>query len=165
MNHFASQCFTKTKVNHVESESESEVDEYCLTLSSVDQSEVISVHVASDQEYSKNLFATINVGTTPVKFQLDSGAACNLIPSKFLGTEEKLTPTRKLLTMYNNTIMKPLGTCTVAVSNHKNSKMYQVEFAVVDDDQVTPILGNPTIQRMDLVRVQHQSVMAVNTEV
>ena len=29
MNHFASQCFTKTKVNLVESESESKVDEYC----------------------------------------------------------------------------------------------------------------------------------------
>ena len=43
--------------------------------------------------------------------------------------------------------------------------MYQVGFVVVDDDQLTPILGNPTIRRMDLVRVQHQNVMAVNTEV
>ena len=117
MNHFASQCFAETKVNLVESKSESEVDDYCLTLSSVDESEVISVHVASDQEYSKKLFATINVGNTPVKFQLDSGATCNLIPSKFLGTEDKLAPTRKLLTMYKNTIMKPLGTYTVAVSS------------------------------------------------
>ena len=69
MNHFATQCFTKTKVNLVESESESEVDDYCLTLSSVDESQVTSVHVASDQEYCKKLFATINVGNTPVKFQ------------------------------------------------------------------------------------------------
>ena len=61
--------------------------------------------------------------------------------------------------------MKPLGTYTAAVSNPKNSKMYQVEFVVVDNDQLTPILGNPTIQRMDLVRVQHQNVMAVNAEV
>ena len=164
MNHFAPQCFTKTKVNLVESKSESEVDEYCLTLRSVDESEIISVHVASDQEYAKKLFASFNVGNTPVKFQLDSGATCTLISSKFLGYEHKLIPTRKLLTMYNNTIMKPLGTCTVAVSNPRNSKMYQVEFVVVDDDQLTPILVNPTIQRMVFVRMQHQNVMAVNTE-
>ena len=67
--------------------------------------------------------------------------------------------------MYNNTIMKPLGTCTVAVFNPKNSKTYQIEFVVVDDDQSTPILGNPAMQQMDLVRVQHQNVMTVNTEV
>ena len=38
MNHFASQCLSKTRVNVVESESESEIDEYCLTLHSVDES-------------------------------------------------------------------------------------------------------------------------------
>ena len=43
--------------------------------------------------------------------------------------------------------------------------MYQAEFVIVDDDQLTLILGNPTIQRMDLVGVQHQNVIAVNTVV
>ena len=61
--------------------------------------------------------------------------------------------------------MKPLGTCTVAVSNPKNSKTYQIEFVAVDDDQSTQILGNPTMQQVDLVRVQHQNVLTVNTEV
>ena len=112
----------------------------------------------------KKLFVTINVKNTLVKFQLDSGATCNLIPAKFLRTEAELFPTRKLLTMYNNTIMKHLGTCTVVVSNPKNSKTYRIEFVVVDDDQSKPILGNPTIRQMDLVRVQHQNVMTVNTE-
>ena len=74
MNHFASQCLSKTRVNVVESESESEIDEYCLTLHSMDESQVVRVHVASDLEYAKKLFATINVENTPVKFQLDSGA-------------------------------------------------------------------------------------------
>ena len=61
--------------------------------------------------------------------------------------------------------MKTLGACTVAVSNPQNSKTYQVEFVVVDDDQSTPILGNQTMQQMDFIRVQHQNVMAANTEV
>ena len=83
----------------------------------------------------KKLFATINFENTPVKFQLDSGATCNFIPAKFLRAEVELFPRRKVPTMYNNTIMKPLGTCTVAVSNPKNSKTYQIEFVVVDNDQ------------------------------
>ena len=165
MNHFASQCLSKTRVNVLESENESEINEYCLTLHSVDESQVVRVHVASDLEYAKKLFATINVENTLVKFQLDSGATCNLIPAKFLRAEVELFPTRQLLTVYNNTIMKPLGTCTVAVSNPKKSKTYQIELVVVDDDQSTPILGNPTMQQMDFVRVQPQNVMTVNTEV
>ena len=59
MNHFASQSFTKTRVNVVESESEGELVEYCLTFRSVNESEVIRVDVASDLEYARTLFATI----------------------------------------------------------------------------------------------------------
>ena len=108
--------FTKTRVKVDESDSESELDEYCLTLHSVDENEV----------NAKKLFASINVGNTPVKFQLDSGATCNLISAKFLRTEVALFPTRKLLTIYKNTIMKALGTCAVAVSFRKNSKTYHL---------------------------------------
>ena len=114
MNHFASQCMAKANVNVVETEGESD-EEYCLTLDSIDESEMISVHATSDHEYSKKLFATINLGNSPVKFQLDSGATCNL------EDWNELTPTRKWLTMYNNTIMKPLGTCAMEVLNPKNS--------------------------------------------
>ena len=53
INHLASQCLSKTGVNVLESESDSELDEYCLTLHSVDESQVIRVHVASDLEYVK----------------------------------------------------------------------------------------------------------------
>ena len=55
MNHFASQCLSKTRVNVVESESESEIDEYCFTLHSVDESQVVRVHVESDLEYAKKI--------------------------------------------------------------------------------------------------------------
>jgi len=51
----------KANVNVVETESRSN-DEYCLTLKSMDQSEVLSVHAASDHEYVRNLFATISLG-------------------------------------------------------------------------------------------------------
>ena len=48
-----------------------------------------------------------------LRFQLDSGATCNLLPAKYLEDGNELTPTRKWLTMYNDKIIKPLGMCTM----------------------------------------------------
>ena len=162
MNHFVSQSLAKAKVKMVETESESD-DEYCLTLESIDEGDIFSLHAASDHEYARKLFATINVGNSTLRFQLDSGATSNLLPAKYLEDGNKLTPTRKWLTMYNNTITKPLGTCTMEVLNPKNGKSYCVEFVVVDSDRAVSILGNQTMQQMDLVRVQRHNVMSVNT--
>ena len=98
-----------------------------------------------------------------VTFQLDSGATCNLLPAKYLEDRNELTPTRKRLTMYNDTIIKPLGTCQMEVRNPKNARSYHVEFVVVDSDRAVPILGNQTMQQMDLIRVQQHNVLSVNT--
>ena len=98
-----------------------------------------------------------------VKFQLDSGETCNLLPAKYLEDRNELTPTRKRLTMYNYTMIKPLGMCKMEVRNPKNARSYHVEFVVFDSDRAVPILGNQTMQQMDLIRVQQHNVMSVNT--
>ena len=162
MNHFVSQCMAKANVNVVEIENGSD-DEYCLTLESLDESEILCVHSASDHEYARKLFATISLENSMVKFQLDSGATCNLLPAKYLEDRNELTPTRKQLTMYNDTMIKPLGMCKMEVHNPKNARSYHVEFVVVDNDRAVPILGNQTMQQMDLIRVQQHNVMSVNT--
>ena len=162
MNHFASQCMAKANVNVVKRESGSD-DEYCLTLESLDKSEILRVHSANDHEFARKLFATISLGNSMVKFQLDSGATCNLLPAKYLEDRNKLTPTRKRLTMYNDTMIEPLGTCKMEVCNPKNARSYHVEFVVVDSDRAVLILGNQTMQQMDLIRVQQHNVMSVNT--
>ena len=161
MNHFASQCMAKANVNVVERESGSD-DEYCLTLDSLDESEIRRVHSASDHEYARKLFATIGLGNSMVKFQLDSGATCNLLPAKYLEDRNEPTPTRTWLTMYNDTMIKPLSTCAMEFPNPKNSRSYHLEFVVVDSDGAMPILGNQTMQQMDLIGVQQHNVLSVN---
>ena len=69
---------------------------------------------------------------------MDSGATCNLLPAEYLEDRNKLTKTRKRLTMYNDAIIKPLGACTMEVLNPKNSKSYPGEFVVVDSDRAVP---------------------------
>jgi len=104
MNHFASPCMAKANVNVVKRDSGS--DEYCLTLESLLEHEILCVHSASDHEYERKLFATISLGNSILKFQLDSGATCNLLPAKYLEDRNKLKPTRKWLTMYNDTMIQ-----------------------------------------------------------
>lgn len=158
MNHFTTQCRLNTKVNVVETD-EDEDDEYCLTLESEIQSEVINS--SSDRKHAKKLFATLYVDKSAIKFQLDSGATCNLVPANLLRDKSKLKATRKVLTMYNKTTVTPLGQCTLEVHNPKNHKMYQVDFVVVDGNRCMPILGSPTIQEMDLIKVQQHNILSV----
>ena len=68
MNHFATQCLSKTRVTVVESENESELDEHCLTLHSVEESQVVRVHVASDLEYVKNCLLQLTSKTHQLSF-------------------------------------------------------------------------------------------------
>ena len=48
------------------------------------------------------------------------------------------------------------------VLNPKTSRSYHMEFVVVDSDRAVPILGNQTMQQIDLIRVQQHNVMSVN---
>jgi len=66
----------KANVNLVETGSENEV-EYCLTLESLNESEILTIHAASDHEYAREMFATIHVSHG--NSTMDSGATCSLL--------------------------------------------------------------------------------------
>ena len=165
MNHFPKKCLAKSKVNAItmESNSDADDDEYCLIINSNVEYETINNHSVKEQKSQKKLFATFHVEGKPAKFQLDSGATCNVIPVDLLADKRKLNSTRKVLAMYNNTIVKPLGQCRLALTNPRNANEYDVDFVVVDGNECAPILGNATIQEMDLVRVQHHNIMSLKT--
>ena len=134
MNHFAKKCLAKSKVNAItmESNSDADDDEYCLIINSNVEYEIINNHSVKEQKSQKKLFATFHVEGKPAKFQLDSGATCNVIPVDLLADKRKLNSTRKVLAMYNNTIVKPLGQCRLALTNPRNAIEYDVDFVVVD---------------------------------
>ena len=149
MNHFTAQCRLDTKVNVVDTD-EDEDHEYCLTLES------------GNWKHAEKIFAMLNVDKSAIKFQLDSGVTWNLLPVDLLLDRSKLKGTRKVLTMYNTTTVTPLEECTVQLYNPKAHRMYQVDFVIVDGDRCMPILGSPTIQEMDLIKVQQHNILSVD---
>ncbi len=86
-----------------------------------------------------------------VIFQVDTGASVNLLPTNLA---KDVVPTTKTLRMYNETEVKPIGTCHMSVKNPKTNKKYSVEFVVVTGD-FRPILGLSVAEQMNLITVNN----------
>ena len=147
-------------VHTVESDDEntSDYDEIkTVELNPVDETNAVAAH-----KFPKRLLATINVGKTPVRFQLDSGALCNVVSAQTLENclgEVELKRTTKRLSMYNRTTVQQLGLCQLELCNTKNGKVYQVEFTVLRQDY-TRLRGSETTQEMDLIQVLFENILS-----
>ena len=91
-----------------------------------------------------------------IKLQLDCGATCNILPLKqyvqAMGNPEDIYLQRSnaTLTMYNETVMHPVGKCKLTCAQG-NSK-HLLEFHVVDFE-VKPILSAETCQKLKFLQV------------
>jgi len=86
----------------VESEDENISDDDEIKTADLNPDDEINAVTA--RKFPKRLFATINVAKTPVRFQLDGGASCNVISAKTLENclvQVELKKTTKTLSMHN----------------------------------------------------------------
>ena len=152
-NHFEAKCTATTrKVHSLREESSDDSDvEYITSI--VSQPETI--HAITQEHYPKVIYTEMVVDKKEVKFQVDSGASVNVIPVKFVADKE-LEHTTKTLQMWNDTTLKPLGSCRLILHNPKNKKKFSVEFLVVDR-QLTPLIGAKAAQQMGLITVNLQN--------
>jgi hypothetical protein len=111
----------------------------------------------NENKIPKQLFATMKVNDkVNVKFQLDCGATCKLIPLKdyarAMGNPEDvyLHKSNATLTMYNGTIMRPIGKCKLKCT--RGGSQHTLEFEVVDSD-VKPLLSAETCQKLQFLQV------------
>ncbi|XP_034015876.1 uncharacterized protein LOC117501153 [Thalassophryne amazonica] len=162
-NHFAAMCKAsqqtreKTKQVHV---AVSDSDDFEEVLS-VTAQKVNSVNVV-DKQHSTQLFAGMLLGNKTVKFQIDSGATCNIIPIDLIDPNTKLEDTKTVLVMYNKSKLKPLGKCKLKLRNPRNQKLYRLEFQLVGEGATGPLLGKRASEDMQLIKVQYEN-MAVDS--
>lgn len=100
---------------------------------------------------SDRIYAEMLIKNHPVKFQVDCGATVNVIPKKYI-QNEVLSPTPRVLQMWNKSEVKPEGACRVRVRNPQNSKKYSVGFIVVKEN-LTPLLGAKVCEHMGLIKI------------
>ena len=165
-NHFASVCMSRkqTQVHMVESGDENGSDYDEIKIVDLKPDDEINAVVAS--KFPRRLFATINIGKTPVHFQFDSGTSSNVISAKTLQSSlgpVELRNTSRMLSMHNRTTVEPLGLCQLELCNTKNGKLYQAEFTVLKDE-CTPLLGSQTIQEMNLIEVHFENILSLEVK-
>ena len=113
-----------------------------------------SVHKNQDIKSSLSTEWSIVLPTNglDVKFKIDTGAQCNVIPKSVyikLLNQPKLKKTSTNLTAYNNSEISVCGKCIVTLDH--NEKSYKVLFIVVNSDAPL-ILGLKTSERLNLIR-------------
>ena len=111
---------------------------------------------------ARQLFATMVVEGKEVKFQLDTGATCNVIRKEDVPASVKIRQTTQRLTLFSQEDMEAAGKCTVRLVNPSNRKRYKGDFVVVHKAP-SSILGAKTVQQMGLISVNHEVILAVAT--
>lgn len=165
-NHFAVKCRAspeQRKQRNVHSVAQYESDEYedilCVTEAGAGDVNAEDTNKGNDTQ----LFAGMLLGKDVVKFQIDCGATCNVIPINMLNPDTKLEDTKTVLVMHNKSKLRPLGKCKVKLRNPRNQKLYQLEFQVVDKDCTVPLLGKRASEAMKLIKVRYENILAIDS--
>lgn len=164
MNHYEQVCrnaskksshkITKKTVHNIQTSDCSDSDDYSVWTLQIEA----NTHTANS--VSKGVHAKMTVQGHEVNFQLDSGATCNILPSSAIPNMPPLMPTSYTLKMYNTSTIRPLGNTQLQVTNPKNSTTYNTEFVVIEKD-CTPLLGNHSLQAMELMNWKKENILRV----
>jgi len=157
-NHFAHMCRSKTtnsppqKLHEVGQRSDTDTDDE-LFLGEID----------SSQNDKNELFTNLNVNDEDIRFKIDTGAQCNVIPEHTFETltrKPKLQTTKIKLTAYGGIRVPIKGTCTMKIK--QDAKTVDAEFFVVAVEKAQPLIGLQTCRDLQLISI-HNTVSEVKT--
>ncbi len=150
-NHYAAVCKNKPK-------NRSQKD----TVNIIDDSDCEWILGIQDQDrvapVRRDLKCKMYIRNTPVSLQIDTGATVNILPVRYAG---KILPTKRVLRMWNNDVVQPLGTCRETVYNPKNKMNSSVEF-IVCENNFTPLLGLAASQKLELLTIRNENIDSVS---
>ena len=104
------------------------------------------------------IFTDLELHRQRVRFQLDTGASCNVIGRHMLPPEAHLKPTNKVLALYDHSTVAPMGIHTTYVRNPKTGTQHCLDLAVVQSAKATPLLLAIACQEMKLIIVCHENI-------
>ena len=99
----------------------------------------------------QRMFASMEVNSKAVTFQLDSGAETNII-TEDLVPSENIKPTRRCITSWGGENCTPIGETEVTLVNPVNDSAYNVNFTVMPRGYIC-LLGLGSLMDMGLISV------------
>ena len=133
-----------------------DVEEQLLVITDPEQD---SLHALGDDTASsafpKKLIATVDVNGQSVRFQLDSGANCDIIRECDLPPDTPVTTTTRTLLLYDRSKVAPVGECSLRVRRPHTPTWFRGSFLVVRDAPLS-ILGSSSSQRLGYIEVRRE---------
>ena len=158
-NHFAACCqnFGGDSVKYVHLSTEQEQD-----VTGEGSSQCVNTVATND---------VLNVITTKlmldgkvVKFQVDSGATCDVVRLKDLNVErEQFQTSSDILQLYDKSRLNSLGRWNTELVNPKTGARQETSLIVVNDAP-TAILGAATSQKLGLITVHYDHIYSATTD-
>ena len=126
------------------------------------------VHVINKESFQNKLLAKLSLHDYLVKFQIDSGATCNIVPINVLSSDQanKIDTSKStVLHIYNGATESTLGELAVKLKNPKTGNKYKLMCSLMDDfhKKVVPISGYSATQAMDIIHVNHENICRVES--
>ena len=141
-NHYASE-YRSRSVHLVEKSDSSNYD------SDSDDFQILTINTDSDADFSE----IVQINKRKVKFQLDSGAKCNIMKFdtfKKLKLKLPLKESKNMLKSFSGHRIKPLGVITLPVT--VNDKVYHENFQIVELDHNVPnVMGLDSCLKLNLL--------------
>ena len=148
-NHYAKMCFSPRRKLHEVTQNEPQED--------VENSDELFLGEINKPD-GNELFSDGTVNNDILRFKIDTGPQCNLIPyTKFTTLRNKPTlhKTDTKLTAYGGTEVPIRGKCYLNVE-HNNKKLLG-EFYIVEIDNSKPLIGLQTCCDLDLITTNNIS--------
>ena len=101
------------------------------------------------------LVTNLKVNNKSVKFKIDTGAQCNVLPKEIfdrIKKKPKLVATRTKLTAYGGTPVPVIGKCSLEIEQTAKRKL-DAEFFVVKAPNAKPLNGLQTCQNLELINI------------
>ena len=126
------------------------------------------VHAINKESSQNKLFAKVSLNDHLVKFQIDFGATCNIVPISILSSDQanKIDTSKStVLHMYNGATESTLGELAVKLNNPRTGNKYKLMCSVMDNfhKKVVPIIGYSAAQAMDIIHVNHENICRIES--
>ena len=172
-NHFAAVCRSRVgrgrlPIRAVDNEdgwnsyvrADEDFDVLTLTLNDHVVGENTEVHGIEQMRQRRSVSTKLQLDNKWVAFQLDTGAACNVLRSDDLPQNAQLKPTNRLLRVYNGETVKPLGCFEGILKNPRTGRTSLQDFYVIEKAAIS-LLGLFTCQEMKLLTVHYENLSVV----
>ena len=96
-----------------------------------------------------------------VEMQIDCGSTVNILPKKYL-EDKDIRPESVTLKMWNNMKTEALGKCRAKTVNPATGDKFNVDYVIVDDGELTPLLSRKAAERIKLITVNYENFEMVS---